>query len=230
MDHVMGCSRVDDNVGGGRTGEEETVLDGDVSKESMSMDGDGVTLGGGDVGGCRRGRRVVRRHLANVDGLAEVGNLRVAAILSCMTSSVMVLTVGILVVWILLLLVPRSSLVASDGRQSHVFHIRDVSPSPLSPDGVDDGGRVLVVRKIVGLDEGIVRTGKRHEDGKGQLLVVHLGSGRHNGGVCRLELGDMWSWVFSVNQIRPPDYPQELSLPGSTCSGVGVNEVGEEDV
>jgi hypothetical protein len=94
----MGCSRVDDNVGGGGTGEEETVLDGDVSKESMSRDGDGVTLGGGDVGGCGRGSRGVRRHLANFDGLAEVGNLRVAAILGCMTSSVMVLTVGILVI------------------------------------------------------------------------------------------------------------------------------------
>jgi hypothetical protein len=226
----MGCSRVDDNVAGGSTGEEETVLDGDVSKESMTRDGDGVTLRGGDVGGCRRRSRGVRRNFANVHGLAEVGNLRVAAILGCMTSSVMVLTVGILVIWILFLLVSRSSLVASGSHQSHVFHIRGVSPSPLSPDGVDDGGRVLVVRKIVGLDEGIVRTGKRHEDGKGKLLIVHLGSGGHNGGVGGLELGDMPSWVFSLNQIRPPDYPQELSLPGPACSGVGVNEVGEEDV
>jgi hypothetical protein len=71
----MGCSRVDDNIGGGGTGEEETVLDGDVSKESMSRDGDGVSLGGGDVGGCRRRTHGVRSHLANVDGLAEVGNL-----------------------------------------------------------------------------------------------------------------------------------------------------------
>jgi hypothetical protein len=187
----MYCSRVDDNVGGVGTGGEETVLDGDVSKESMSWEGDGVSLGGGNVGGCRRRSHRVRRHLANVGGLAEVGNLRVAEILGCMTSSVMVLTVGILVIWILLLLVPRSSLVASGSCQSHVLHIRGVSPSPLSPDGVDDGGRVLVLRKIVGLDEGIVRTGKRHEDGKGQLLIVHLGSRRHNGGVCGLELGDI---------------------------------------
>jgi hypothetical protein len=88
--------------------------------------------------------------------LRKLGNLRVAAILGCMTSSVMVRAVGILVIWIILLLVPRSSLVVSGSCQSHVFHIRGVSPSPLSPDGVDDGVRVLVVRKIVGLDEGIV--------------------------------------------------------------------------
>jgi hypothetical protein len=49
-----------------------------------------------------------------------------------------------------------------------------------------------VDRKTVGLDERIVRTGKSHEDGKGQLLVVHLSPP-----ATMAEYADLSFWPFS---------------------------------